>query len=207
MMPITPNGANSSRQTPFEPLVAFVRRNSTPGTSSRIWSFSILWSSRPIFVSSSSILPQLWAFCSAIDLISLTIASRSSSERRDELLLRLGGRGDGVVDLGEDAVLADGHVGAVRAGVGRPRCGSLAGASSPACDAGARPRGSATGSRRDAAPCAAVPPAPFAPVAEPPHDFGDDVLDECLVHWCARVSRSCSCRGRRPSGPVHDSPA
>ena len=31
MTPITPNGANSSRLTPWEPLVAFVRSHSTPG--------------------------------------------------------------------------------------------------------------------------------------------------------------------------------
>src|SRR6201746_2833614 len=42
MMPMTPNGANSSRHTPFEPVVALVFRYSTPGTSSRIFSFSIL---------------------------------------------------------------------------------------------------------------------------------------------------------------------
>src|SRR4051812_50081258 len=42
MMPITPNGANSSMHRPLEPLVALVWRNSTPGTSSRIWSFSTL---------------------------------------------------------------------------------------------------------------------------------------------------------------------
>src|SRR5207253_3501838 len=49
MTPMTPNGANSSRQTPLLPLSALVLRNSTPGTSLRIWSFSILWSRRPIF--------------------------------------------------------------------------------------------------------------------------------------------------------------
>ena len=37
------------------------RSQSTPGTSLMIWSFSILWSSRPILVSSSSILPQVSA--------------------------------------------------------------------------------------------------------------------------------------------------
>ena len=42
IMPMTPKGANSSRQTPLEPLMAVVRRNSTPGTSSRICSFSTL---------------------------------------------------------------------------------------------------------------------------------------------------------------------
>ena len=42
----------------LEPLLALVFRYSTPGTSSRIFSFSILWSSRPIFVSSSSSRPS-----------------------------------------------------------------------------------------------------------------------------------------------------
>src|SRR5436190_15191957 len=42
MIPMTPKGANSSRQTPLEPEKALVLRNSTPGTSSRICSFSIL---------------------------------------------------------------------------------------------------------------------------------------------------------------------
>src|SRR5438067_1774771 len=36
MMPMTPDGANSSMHSPLEPLVALVVRNSTPGTSSRI---------------------------------------------------------------------------------------------------------------------------------------------------------------------------
>src|SRR2546421_10025597 len=73
MMPMTPKGANSSRQTPLEPEKALVLRNSTPGTSSRIWSFSILWSRRPIFVSFISISPQDLALSLAIFLTSLTI--------------------------------------------------------------------------------------------------------------------------------------
>src|SRR4051812_46027371 len=78
--PMTPNGANSSRHSPLLPLVAAVLRNSTPGTSSRICSFSILWSSRPIFVSSNSIWPHARALSFAICLTSLTMASRSSRE-------------------------------------------------------------------------------------------------------------------------------
>src|SRR6266516_4724625 len=43
---------------PWSPLRASGRSQSTPGTSLMIFSFSILWSSRPIWVSSSSNLPH-----------------------------------------------------------------------------------------------------------------------------------------------------
>ena len=62
MTPMTPNGAYSCRAMPFSPLKASVRRNSTPGMRSAMtFSFSILWSSRPIFVSSSSSRPSVSA--------------------------------------------------------------------------------------------------------------------------------------------------
>ena len=83
--------------------IAAIRR---PGTSLMILSFSILWSSRPILVSSSSIRPHSSAFASASAFTISTTFARGS----DAFLLELqeaGLRGGaGFVGVLENAVLA-----------------------------------------------------------------------------------------------------
>ena len=67
MAPITPHGAKSMTVRPKSPLKAIRSNISTPGTSSeQIFSFSILWSRRPIFVSLNSIVPHSSALATHI---------------------------------------------------------------------------------------------------------------------------------------------
>src|SRR5207302_2854482 len=82
MTPMTPNGAYSVKEMPFSPLTASVRRNSTPGIlSAMTLSFSILWISRPILVSSNSSRPSVSACSLQILRMQATALRRSSSPR------------------------------------------------------------------------------------------------------------------------------
>ena len=122
---------------PFSPLKASVRRNSTPGMrSAMILSFSILCLSRPILVSSSSSRPSCSACSMQILRMQATALRRSSRPRALKLALCLDGRGDGGVDVVEDARAArrdrcgsacsagDAHVAHPRPALAARRCGS-----------------------------------------------------------------------------------
>ena len=93
--PMTPNGACSITARPWSPLKTSLRMNSTPGVRSpSVLSFSILCSSRPIFVSSISIVPSSTHWSIEMRRMWSMIRLRSSIVRSRELLERLGRGGD-----------------------------------------------------------------------------------------------------------------
>ena len=81
--PMTPNGAYSMTAKPWSPLNTSLRMNSTPGDRSpRIFSFSILWGRRPIFVSLNSIVPSSTASSIEIRRMWAIARRRPSTPRR-----------------------------------------------------------------------------------------------------------------------------
>ena len=96
--PMTPNGACSITARPWSPLNTSLRMNSTPGVRSpSVFSFSILCSSRPILVSSISIVPSSTHWSIEMRRMWSMIRLRSSIVRSLKLLERLAGGGDRLV--------------------------------------------------------------------------------------------------------------
>ena len=135
MTPMTPNGAYSCSAMPFSPLKASVRRNSTPGMrSATTFSFSILCSSRPIFVSSSSSRPSVSACSMQIWRMQSMALRRSSRPRARTRCWASAAAATALVDVVEDAAvrglavagrplaLAVAHAATALAA---PRCGSV----------------------------------------------------------------------------------
>ena len=105
--PMTPNGACSMTARPWSPLKTSLRMNSTPGVRSpSVLSFSILCSSRPILVSSISIVPSSTHWSIEMRRMWSMIRLRSSIVRSLSCSNASVGGGDGFVDVGEHAVAA-----------------------------------------------------------------------------------------------------
>ena len=104
---MTPNGACSMTARPWSPLKTSLRRNSTPGDRSpSVLSFSILCASRPILVSSISIVPSSTHCSMAMRRMWSMMRLRSAIVAPREPLERLAGGRHRLVDVGEQAEAA-----------------------------------------------------------------------------------------------------
>ena len=117
--PMTPKGACSITARPWSPLKTSLRRNSTPSDRSpSVLSFSILCASRPILVSSISIVPSSTHCSMEMRRMWPMMRRRSSIVMRREALEGLAGGGHRGIDVGEQAEAA---LAAVAAAARRPR--------------------------------------------------------------------------------------
>ena len=105
MTPMTPNGAYSWSATPFSPLKASVRRNSTPGMRSAMTCQLFDLVGEPADLGFFQFLAAELSRPARVQMrrMQATALRRSSRPRRLEAALGLGRGGDGLVHVVEDA--------------------------------------------------------------------------------------------------------